>query len=215
MRGIFLWYNLSVDELITRIRDQFRNRAHIAHGFDHVERVAKLARFIASKESFDSDIAMVTGFLHDIGRTLQVAEEGHGPAGVGLAGQLLDEFGSYDERTKHQILRAIHDHSLLQTDGALTHIVQDADKLDGMGYIGIMRGYTSKAHLPCYTLDNIVPVRGERNLTIHQQIAFQMEWVNLMHTDTAKQIAEIRYQKMLEFLKGFEQEALGADFSGA
>ncbi|TAH32380.1 HD domain-containing protein [Candidatus Saccharibacteria bacterium] len=203
----------TVDELIYRIKEQFEQRSHIAHGFDHVERVAKIAHYIAQHESFDSDIAEVAGYLHDIGRTVQEEEKDHGPAGVEPARRLLDEFSPYDDATKKQILKAIRDHSLLETEGGLTHIVQDADMLDGMGFIGIMRAYTSKFDLPCYDASNIAPTKGKRNATIHEQIAFQMEWVDFMHTDTAKKIARLRYQKMQEFLQGFEQEVLGNDFS--
>src|SRR5579864_6957624 len=134
-----------INGLYKEVEGQFTRYHHIAHGFDHVLRVAKLAKYIAEQEGYDPQEAEVAGLLHDIGRTLQKGEKNHGPTGVPLASKLLDTFTQYDRQTKERILNAIRDHSELYTEGELTHIVQDADKLDGLGAIGIMRAYTSKA----------------------------------------------------------------------
>jgi len=144
---------------------------------------------------------------------VQDEEKNHGPAGVEPARQLLDQYTHLSDNVKQAILDAIRDHSLLETQGELTHIVQDADMLDGMGTIGIMRAYTSKASLPCYDPSNIAPTKGKRNTTIHEQIAFQMEWVDLMHTDTGKQLAKIKHQTMQAFLETFKREVEDLDFS--
>ena len=199
------------EQLIVDIKKQFDERSHIAHGFDHVERVANLARHIAKREGYDPDIAGMAGYLHDIGRTMQDEEKDHGPAGVAPAKILLDQHTNLSEDIKQDVLNAIRDHSLLETDGMLTHIIQDADMLDGMGAIGIMRAYTSKASLPCYYSANIVPTEGKRGTTIHEQIAFQMEWADFMHTDTGRQIAKTRHQTMLDFLEIFKCEVDGLD----
>ena len=201
-----------MDKLYFEVGSQFDRRQHIAHGIDHAERVAKLARFIAQKENYDADEAEIAGILHDIGRTVQEEEKGHGPAGVPLASELLDRHTDYDSATKQGVLNAVRDHSDLQTEGRLTHILQDADMLDGLGAIGIMRAYTSKAHLPCYALDNIVPTVGRRYSTIHEQIAFQMEWLEMMHTDTGREIAGHRHALMMQFLDDFKGEVLGRDY---
>src|SRR5262245_53194823 len=119
-----------MDEIIAQIKRHFDERSHIAHGFDHVERTAILARHIAQHENYNPDVAALAGYLHDIGRTVQDEEANHGPAGVETASQLLDQYSNLDEQTKTEILNAIRDHSLKLADGQLTHIVQDADKLD-------------------------------------------------------------------------------------
>ncbi|CAN5622624.1 HD domain-containing protein [soil metagenome] len=199
-------------ELHTEIARHFNERAHIAHGLDHVERVAALARFIAEKESYNPEEAEIAGLLHDIGRTVQEEEKGHGPAGVPLASELLDKHTTFDHDAKQRILNAVRDHSDFKPEGKLTHILQDADMLDGLGAIGIMRGYTSKASLPCYDPEDIVPQVGERNTTIHGQLAFQMEWLGMMHTDTGKTIAARRHALMQDFLQNFKFEVLGQDY---
>jgi uncharacterized protein len=201
-----------MNSLHVEIARHFEDRFHIAHGLDHVERVAALAQYIAKQESYDPDEAQVAGLLHDIGRTVQEEEKDHGPAGVPLATILLDTFTNYDTVAKKRILAAVRDHSDLHTEGRLTHIVQDADMLDGLGAIGIMRAYTSKAALRCYDQSNIAPTIGKRNTTIHEQIAFQMEWLDMMHTETGRKIAQHRHAIMQTFLNDFRLEVLGQDY---
>lgn len=201
-----------MEELYKKVTEIFFKRHHIAHDIKHVTRTAALARYIAGQEGYDEDEAEIAGILHDMGRTVQDEDKGHGPAGVPLARQLLDKYTNYDEATKTRILLAVEWHSSLNTTGRLTHIVQDADMLDGLGAIGIMRAYTSKASLVDYNQDDIIPSVGKQNATIHDQIAYQMGWLDLMHTKTAKMIAIKRHDFMVEFFKEFNNEALGLDY---
>lgn len=198
--------------LYGEVGSHFDRRQHIAHGMDHALRVTQLARHIAEAEGYDVTEAEVAGLLHDIGRTVQEEEKGHGPAGVPLASELLDRFTDYDDDTKQRILNAVRDHSGLDTEGTLTHIVQDADMLDGLGAVGLMRAYTSKSHLPAYDPQNIVPSVGARDTNIHDQVAFQLEWLDMMHTNTGRELAQRRGAFMLEFLRQFEAEVHGDDF---
>jgi len=200
-------------KLYATVQAHFDARAHIAHGMDHVTRVARLAKHIAEKENYpDPQEAEIAGLLHDIGRTVQDEEKGHGPAGVPLATELLDHHTTYGDEVKQRILAAVRDHSGIETEGELTHIVQDADKLDGLGAVGIMRAYTSKAHLPAYDPENIVPTKGARDTNIHDQIAFQLEWLDMMATPTGHAIAQRRGATMLTFLEAFKQEVDQEDF---
>lgn len=200
-----------MDKLRTEIIRLFRANSHVAHDEKHALRVAALAKYIAQREQYDTHEAEVAGLLHDMGRTTQKEEKDHGPAGVPLASKLLDEYTDFDNAAKKRILAAVHDHSQLKTEGKLTHIVQDADMLDGLGAVGLMRAYTSKSHLPDYDPENVAPSKGQRNTNIHDQIAFQMEWLDFMHTTTGRRIAQKRYDFMRGFLHTFEQEVSGDD----
>jgi uncharacterized protein len=201
-----------MDKLRVEVAKHFNKSSHIAHGFDHAERVASLAKYIAEKEGYDKDEAEIAALLHDIGRTVQEEERDHGPAGVPLATEILNAHTEYDADTKLRILHAIRDHSNFKAEGKLTHIVQDADKLDGLGAIGLMRGYTSQAESQCYDPSDIIPTAGKRYATIHHMLAFQMEWFDMMETDTGKRIAKKRHAFMKNFLKTFESEVLGQDY---
>lgn len=193
--------------LTQAVQEQFDKGSHPAHGFDHVLRTSKIARYLAEQEGYpDPEAAEVAGLLHDIGRTVQEEEKDHGPAGVPMASEMLDQYTDYDTTTKQQILDAIRDHSAFKADGELTHILQDADKLDGLGAIGIMRGYVSRYYLPAYDPLDIVPTKGERETTIHAMLAFQLEWLDMMETDTGRALAQKRAKVMHDFLETFRQE---------
>ncbi|MFZ2125507.1 MAG: HD domain-containing protein [Candidatus Saccharimonadales bacterium] len=201
-----------INGLRAAVQAHFEINTPIAHGFDHVMRVVNLAEYIAQHENYDITEASVAALLHDIGRTVQKEDKGHGPSGVPLASELLDEFTDYDRHAKQRILDAVRDHSLAKTTGRLTHIVQDADMLDGLGAIGLMRAYTSKAYLPAYDPDNIVPTVGKRETNIHDLIAFQLEWLDMMHTNTGHTLAQKRGAFIQEFLRQFEQEVNCSDY---
>lgn len=195
------------------VQAQFDKRSHIAHGADHAFRVAQIAKHIAMQEGYsDPEVAEVAGLLHDMGRTVQEEEKDHGPAGVPMAGDMLDRYTDYNDETKRQILDAVRDHSALKAEGDLTHILQDADKLDGLGAVGVMRAYTSEYSLPAYDSEDIAPTRGERGTTIHAQIAFQLEWVDMMETETGRKLAQKRGKVMQDFLSTFKDEVEGNDF---
>lgn len=210
-----MWHNdlmIHIDDLYKEVEKHFARYHHVAHGMDHAVRVAKLAKHIAGREKYDPVEAEIAGLLHDMGRAVQEEEKGHAQAGVPLAGQLLDEFTDYDKATKERILAAVRDHSEFKAYGALTHIVQDADKLDGLGAIGAIRAYTSKAHLPVYDPNNIVPTKGERGTNIHAQIAWQLEFLDMMETKTGRELAQKRGAIMTDFMRQVAREVNGEDF---
>jgi uncharacterized protein len=188
------------------VSKQFDQGHAVAHDVKHVLRVVALAKYIARQEGYDEQEAAVAGLLHDMGRSVQDEDKGHGPAGVPLARQLLDECTDYDAATKQRILDVVGHHSELNTTGRLMHIVQDADRLDGLGAVGLARAYTSKAMLSDYDPANIMPSEGRRDTTIHDQIAFQMEFMGFMETATGKRIATKRHAFMVRFLEEFRDE---------
>jgi uncharacterized protein len=131
---------------------------------------------------------------------------------VPLTKKFLDQYTGYDDTTKERIVSAVRDHSAFSTEAPLSQIIQDADKLDGLGAIGIMRAYTSHAQLPAYDPDNIISSKGKRNTNIHDQIAFQLEWLDMMATETGRAIAQKRGTVMKNFLQTFKDEVEERDF---
>lgn len=192
----------------------------LGHDIDHPLRSAILAERIAQCEKYpDVNEAWAGGLLHDMGRAMQPTETGHGPAGVPIASRLLDKYTDFDANTKRRILKAIEVHSRLNQKGRLTHIIQDADMLDGMGTIGLERAIKIAAALRDCTSDNMIPVfttkpRDQFNIqTTHERIAMHMNWINLVHTPTAKRIAAKRWKTMQQFLETYQNEAVLKDFT--
>lgn len=181
-----------------------------AHDLKHTLRVASLARRIAAAEGYDPDEAEAAGLLHDLGRLEQDEEDGHSHAGIVRARDLLDELTSFSVDAKERIVDAIGQHSNRHSTGQLANILQDADKLDGLGAIGLVRAYVSKSHLPDYE-GHVVSQRGSRQArTISEQIAFQMEWFDMLYTRTAGDIAAPRHAFMRAFLSELQREVAEA-----
>ena len=106
---------------------------------------------IAEKEGADVELCPVGALLHDIGR---VIGEPHNLTGRGMAKVLLRGM-SYPSKKIDYVMRIIEYHGLGGLDKLESieeKVVWDADKLDGIGAIGIARAF----HM-----------RGESGLTFH------------------------------------------------
>jgi uncharacterized protein len=181
----------------------------LAHDIKHATRTAKLARQIAIAEGYDPDEAEAAGLLHDIGRTVKDSTIPHGHEGAPIAKEFLDTYTSFSDEAKKRIVDAIYIHSDLITEGKLNQILQDADKLDGLGSIGISRVYMTHFHKPDFDPANIIPEPGNyygKTKNAHEQMALQMQWYSMLYTQKAKEIGKPRYEFMEAFMDEFKRE---------
>lgn len=161
----------------------------MAHGKDHVQRVVKLARFIAEKEGADLKIVLKAAELHDCARD----KENHAIESAKLAREILKAQG-YGEDFINAVVHAIESHSFssgIKPKTLEAKVLSDADKLDAIGAIGVARAFM---------------VAGERSRNIEQTLKHFEEKLlklkDLIYTETAKKLAERRH----EFLKLFYDE---------
>ncbi|MGK9171122.1 HD domain-containing protein [Inquilinus limosus] len=118
-------------------------RQSVAHRMDHLERVARNARVILkSYPEADAEILYLAVLLHDVDQPFD-DKPNHVARSAALAEQILKEIGYPPARIAH-VLDLIREHSTETID---THrpstiearILFDADKLDGIGPLGILR----------------------------------------------------------------------------
>jgi uncharacterized protein len=114
-----------------------------AHGWEHIERVYALALRLAQEEGADSFIVGVAALLHDVGRTAQVHDETrhHADLSIEQAKALLANY-ELPAQTLEAIVHAIAAHSFsrgIEPRTLEASIVRDADRLDSLGAIGIVR----------------------------------------------------------------------------
>lgn len=127
--------------LYEEIKRRFADINDPAHGWEHVNRVYELALHLAEQEEADSFIVGVAALMHDLGRTAPDPTKHHAELSVTLAGELLTE-QQVPTETQQAIFHAIEAHSFSHTIQPRTieaKIVRDADRLDGLGAIGIIR----------------------------------------------------------------------------
>ena len=112
-----------------------------AHGWEHVERVYRLAVYIAEQENADIFIVGMAALMHDIGHLSTDTSQHHADLSMSMAGELLLSYG-IPAATREAILHAIEAHSFslgIEPHTLEAQVVRDADRLDALGAIGILR----------------------------------------------------------------------------
>jgi uncharacterized protein len=129
-------------EVHDEVRERFMQVDDLAHGWEHVSRVYTLAQYIAEREGANCFVCAMAALMHDLGRT--AAQDGsshHADLSMKLAIEILNRYQVAPEVQK-DILHAIIAHSFSRGVEPVTleaGVVRDADRLDALGAIGIMR----------------------------------------------------------------------------
>lgn len=171
------------------------------HDYYHLERVAMLAESIAKKEKADIFICQAAAFLHDIGDYKLFKHPEH--ALLEMESFLYNIH--FTERDVNTLILAINDISYSKGKTPRTlegKIVQDADRLDALGAIGIARtfAYGGAKCQPIY--DPLDPNQTSINHFFKKLIHLK----DTLHTKTAIQIANDRHKFLEQFLQRFFSE---------
>ncbi|MEH7305034.1 HD domain-containing protein [Neobacillus drentensis] len=187
------------------------------HDWFHVDRVRLNALHICKKEKAgDPFIIEMAALLHDISdeKLNESSEKGEEKLKLFLRTLPLTD---NDQKHIKQIIATISfkggQHTNLTTIEA--KIVQDADRLDAIGAIGIARAfaYGGKKGQPIY--DPSIKVRNEMSIeeyrkgkstSIHHFYEKLLKLKDLLNTETALKMAESRQLMMETFLEQFYQE---------
>ncbi|WP_026828873.1 HD domain-containing protein [Exiguobacterium artemiae] len=177
------------------------------HDFAHIERVRTMALRIAEIEGGDVRIIEHAALLHDVADSK-----------LGGTSENVDQHlqSRVSEQDRLHILEIISNLSFKAGDRPPMKtlegkIVQDADRLDAIGAIGIARTFQFAGQFkePMY-VPGLVPRKpGDRTgktSALHHFDEKLFRLKELMNTKTAKRIAEDRHQYMLEFVERFKQE---------
>lgn len=184
-----------------------------SHDFEHVIRVLKIGLDIGKEEGANMAILKPAILMHDLGRTNEDGKTHHSKFSVILAREVLEKF-DYPKEYWEQILYAIENHSWRNSANTLeAKILQDADKLDAIGAIGIARGFTFGGvnNWPEYNPKDpfFKQEREMENYTIDHIYWKILKLKRIMHTKKGKKLAEERENFLREFLDRFEKELNG------
>jgi uncharacterized protein len=188
------------------------------HDWFHVERVFKTATKIAKKEkNVDLFIVQAAALLHDLGDWKVNYSEKTEEEIVAEACQRLSFSDEDTEKIQEIILNMSYSKNIgskkkLCVEG---RIVQDADRLEALGAIGIARAfaYGGKKNRPLYDPDSkpdsftsTEAYRTAQGHTINHFYEKLFKLIKLLNTQAAKDIAIKREIFMKSFLKEFYAE---------
>lgn len=197
--------------------DKMRNDS-TGHNFDHIQRVVATAEQILQTEPADKLVTLAAAYLHDVADDKLVQDPQ----------KLEQEVHSFlldinlSKKQADEILYITHNLSFsksLNSPPKLSlsgQIVQDADRLDAIGAIGITRAiyYGGKHSETIY--DPEIPPRKNLNKSEYRNLKNEtiinhfyeklLKLTEMMNTTTAKKIAQARHQYMLDFLTEFKSE---------
>src|SRR5439155_16099852 len=126
----------------SEVERRFAGIDDLAHGWEHVTRVYALALHIAEQEGANRFVVAMAALMHDLGRTVQADSiTHHADLSVALATELLATY-QVSADIQEAVLHAIIAHSFSRGIPPRTleaRVVRDADRLDGLGAIGILR----------------------------------------------------------------------------
>ncbi len=185
--------NNLISSAIEYVRELFAGNSD-GHGFDHAMRVYRNAVTIADGEECDATVVALAALLHDADDPKIFVTRDNANART-----FLDDAGVGPE-TAERVIRAINSVSFSKNRGktpetAEGRIVQDADRLDAIGAVGIARTFAyGGAH--GRSLDESVKHFHEKLLLLK----------DMMNTETGRRLAAVRHSFLEAFLRELEEE---------
>ena len=195
-----------------------REGAEAGHDWFQIERVWKLSKKIAEKEGGNLEVIELSALLHDIADPK--FHNGDETLALKISQNFLEEIHVNAELIE-QVLSVIKNISFKNRAEAPENpplelqIVQDADRLDAIGAIGIARtfnfgGFKNNLMYHPEIKPNLGMNKEEykksNGTTINHFYEKLLLLKDLMNTETAKRIASERHNFMLQFLDEFYKE---------
>jgi uncharacterized protein len=208
--------NQMIEQTKVYVRNELGEDA-TGHDWFHVDRVRRNALHICKEEKAgDPFIIEMAALLHDISdeKLNESSEKGEEKLETFLQTIPLTD---HDKTHIKQIIATISfkggQHTTLATIEA--KIVQDADRLDAIGAIGIARAFAYGGKKGQAIYNPSIKVRKEmtveeyrkgKSTSIHHFYEKLLNLKDLLNTETARKMAESRQQMMVTFLEQFYQE---------
>ncbi|REG92235.1 HD domain-containing protein [Flavobacterium aquicola] len=206
-----------INKTILFVKEKLEN-AEGGHDWFHIQRVYKNALLIASGETCNETIVKLGALLHDIADSK--FHDGDETVGPKIARKFLESENVSEDIITH-VIQIIDNISFKGGNNKKTFssieldIVQDADRLDAIGAIGIARafnygGFKNRAmHNPQISPNLSMTKEEYKNSqapTINHFYEKLLLLKDKMNTQTGKEIAQKRHEYMQGFLSQFYAE---------
>lgn len=190
------------------VKKELINMKEAGHDWWHTYRVWKLSSYIAKKyDNIDSSIVELAALLHDIADAKFF--NGNEEIGPEKARKILVSLNTPKNKIEHvdNIIRNIsfrHEVERKPFSSIELSIVQDADRLDAIGAIGIARAFNYGGFIgnPLYS----PTVDGKKDSTVNHFYEKLLLLKDRMNTETARKLAEKRHNFMVTYLEHFFEE---------
>ena len=209
---------INEQDIVRKVEDYVREavkKHDSGHGWSHIERVLRLALHIHTCEGRgDRYVIELGALLHDIGDHKFAAHDG--PAEIrnllgnmGVPGETIEEVVIINENISFSKGK----HTIPKSDEL--QIVQDADRLDAMGAIGIARAFNYGGfkgndiydpHIGLGIRSDEVGAGRESASTIHHFYDKLLLLKGLMNTPAGRRLADERHSYMVKYLEQFFRE---------
>jgi uncharacterized protein len=223
-----------VDSILTKvweIADFYYPKHDWAHGRSHIERVLRMAKEIGKQEGANLEIIELAAILHDIFENREahsnIAGFRHDIEGSKEARKILTKLGFVD-KTIDAVCHCIESHrkrsGRIEPQTIEAKCLFDADKLDCIGAIGIIRSsfisfdheqefYREEKDLEAYKHRNL---RQDGTIIDYAQHSSNLEYelslkevAKRMYTETGRRLAKERSTFMDEFYDRLGKELKG------
>ena len=202
------------------VKPQYDTLECWVHSWPHVERVSNNANIVARMENLNPTFCVIAAYCHDLGR---IGEEerkrkGESPLPHALLSieptvQVLQNVGvsgvDFNEIVEAV---AIHSYRIYEGKNNVARVLQDADKMNGFGPYGILGGFKYFGGKDYVDTKEIQSNRNNREKLIElcnismekadksvlektvKGVIFAMEWYDMLHTNSAKQLIKEEYE---------------------
>ena len=206
-----------INNTIAFVKEQLKD-AEGGHDWFHIERVYRNALLIAEGEDCDLTVVQLGALLHDIADSK--FHNGDETVGPRVAREFLEQ-QNVDEATIAHVISIIDNISFKggnfekKFNSVELDIVQDADRLDALGAIGIARtfnygGFKGRALYNPEISPNLTMTKEEYKASNAPTLNHFYEKLLLLkdkfNTATGRNIAEGRHKYMEDFLTQFYAE---------
>lgn len=192
------------------------------HGFDHIQRVYRMAERLAREEGADLEIVLAAALLHDIEGSHPAGEEraNHHHQSADQAAEILRAEGWPEERIAavQHCIRAHRYRDNREPPATIeAKVLFDADKLDVLGAIGVARtiGYAVQDGQPVFAqpsarfLATGEKEPGEPHSSYHEHLFKLSKIKDRLFTASARKIAAERHDYLDNYFKRLIAEMNG------
>ncbi len=190
------------------------------HDFSHTQRVYNLSLQLAQQgEGINLDVVKLSALLHDVARKEEFESKGricHAEKGSEIAKEILEGL-DIEEEIINQVIHCIKTHRFRKgnvPESKEAMILYDADKLDAIGAIGILRASSFAGTIGAVVHNPDVEPSEENAYTkkdsaYHEFLFKLLKVKDKMLTPKGKRIAEGRHNFMEDFFERVNKEVRG------